>query len=507
MNTLPNPTESQSQSVLHWIPWIWSRVLFPGQRESAQRIHWPYFAIVLLLPTLTLYPCMSFYLFEPDEGRYAEIPREMFERGEWVVPLLQSEPYLDKPPLVYWLIMGSYAIFGAHDWSARLVPALAVHGCVLLIYFFGRRRVGERSAFWGALILYLAPGFLGMARLLILDGVLAFLVTLAMLSAYEAVASGKLSRKWWCLAAFVCGLGILTKGPIILVLVCIPLWLHGKLTKDCAVPGWRALAGFLLIALVTALPWYIAICLRLPEFAGYFFWEHNVMRFLDPFDHIRPIWFYLPIIAIGFLPTALLIIPFLRFLSNGSPNTGQQRPPEMGYYLLSGLWCVFFFSLSGSKLPTYILPAFPPLALAVGIFVARTGWHRSRWTYAAATSAFAFVVVGNFFLVPWYAESRSPMNRPQQVRELCADRDVPVLCYPRPIDSVAFYLKRDDLRNYRSKYTHKLLEELQKQPRTVVLFSHRHSCELLKNALPENLHMTYTGPLGLCSMAVVERKE
>src|SRR5581483_9592742 len=138
--------------------------------------------LLLVLPGLLLYPCLSFYLFEPDEGRYAEIPREMLARGEWALPYLQGKPYLDKPPLLYWLVMTSYSLLGVHDWAARLVPALAVHGCVLLLYLLGRRSLGERAAFWGALLLALSPGFAGMGRLLLLDGVLAFWVTLSLLS-------------------------------------------------------------------------------------------------------------------------------------------------------------------------------------------------------------------------------------------------------------------------------------------------------------------------------------
>ena len=109
--------------------------------------------ILLVLPALLLYVSMSFPLFEPDEGRYAEIPREMMVRGEWVVPYLQAEPYLDKPPLLYWLVTLSYRAFGTHVWAARLVPALAIHLCVLLTYLFGRRILGERAAFYGALML------------------------------------------------------------------------------------------------------------------------------------------------------------------------------------------------------------------------------------------------------------------------------------------------------------------------------------------------------------------
>src|SRR5437764_10763156 len=141
------------------LPLLWSRVLFPGAVPLQTAWCWPALLLLLLLPALLLYPCLSFYLFEPDEGRYAEIPREMLQRGEWVVPYLQGEPYLDKPPLFYWLVILSYRAFGCHDWAARLVPALAVHGCVLLTYLLGRRLLGGRAAFWGAAALAVAPAF------------------------------------------------------------------------------------------------------------------------------------------------------------------------------------------------------------------------------------------------------------------------------------------------------------------------------------------------------------
>ena len=195
----------------------------PGEPRECEPVRWPSVLLLVVLPGVLLYPCLSFHLFEPDEGRYAEIPREMLQRGEWVVPLLQGEPYLDKPPLFYWLVMLSYQMLGVADWTARLVPALAVHGCILLVYLFGRRSVGERAALWGALTLMLAPAFIGLGRLLLLDGVLAFFVTLSLLSAREAVRGPDMRRNWWLLAALACGLGVLTKGPVAVVLVLPPV--------------------------------------------------------------------------------------------------------------------------------------------------------------------------------------------------------------------------------------------------------------------------------------------
>src|SRR5689334_14856003 len=108
--------------LLGWAPYLWSKVLFPGRAAKDDAgPRWALLALIVL-PAVLLYGRLAFPLFEPDEGRYAEIPREMLVRGEWIVPYLQSEPYLDKPPLLYWLVGISYRIFGVHDWAARLVP-------------------------------------------------------------------------------------------------------------------------------------------------------------------------------------------------------------------------------------------------------------------------------------------------------------------------------------------------------------------------------------------------
>src|SRR6516165_2127320 len=134
-----------STELLGWLPFLWSRVLFPGMADPSGGGAWRSLLLVLVVPAALLYPCLSFALFEPDEGRYAQIPREMLEAGEWIVPTLQGQPYLDKPPLFYWLVMLGYAGFGYHDWAARLIPALALHGSVLLTWFLGRRLVGGRA--------------------------------------------------------------------------------------------------------------------------------------------------------------------------------------------------------------------------------------------------------------------------------------------------------------------------------------------------------------------------
>ncbi len=523
---MPELADAPPPSLVSWLPLVWRRALFPGVAEQPARLSWRALLLLLILPSVLLYPCLAFPLFEPDEGRYAEIPREMLQRGEWVVPYLQGEPYLDKPPLFYWLVMLSYRALGPHDWAARLVPALAVHGCVLLTYLLGRRGLGDRAAFCGATLLALAPGFAGMGRLLLLDGLLTFWMTLSLLALFEALRGDRLRWGWWLLSAAACGLAVLTKGPVALLLLAVPAWAYRRLAGGPWRVGRRALAAFLAAVLAVALPWFVAVCVRLPDFATYFLWHHNVVRFLHPFDHIQPLWFYAPVLLFGLLPGTLLLVPFVRFLFSGTEEAARHRPPELGFLLLAGGWCVLFFSASGSKLPTYVLPAFPPLALAFGQFLTARGWDRRRWPVALGGAAFALMAAAHLVVLPWYAGQRAPMGRPDEVRALCGDRAVPLICFPRACDSVSFYLGRDDARTFREKELAALLDALRERPRTVVLCTHRHTLTGLRAALPADLRerrVVHFGlneglmervrgamgetVLGLCDVVVIERRD
>jgi 4-amino-4-deoxy-L-arabinose transferase-like glycosyltransferase len=507
------------RSLLSYPSFLWSQVLFPGQAKPSTEFQWGSFLILLLISSALLYPCLSFYLFEPDEGRYAEIPREMLARGEWIVPYLQGEPYLDKPPLMYWLVILSFRLFGEYDWSARLIPALAIQGCILITYLLGRRSLGEPAAFWGALMLSLAPGFVSIGRLLVLDGLLAFCVTLSIFTAFEAVRGDRFQWSWWLLAAISCGLGVLTKGPISLILLLPPICGFHWLTKASVHIGWRRWLVLGVVTLLVVSPWYVAMCVRIPSFVRYFFWEQNVVRFLSPFDHLRPVWFYGPILLLGLLPASLLLIPFVRYLLSGEEKEAESRSLALGFMLLAGGWCVLFFTLSGCKLPTYILPAFPFLSSALGVYFAQVRWVRSSWTWGIVGLALTLMATSHYLFVPWYARFRSPMRQTMEVAQLCGDSQTPVVCYPRNCDSVAFYLGRNDLLTFRSKETHLLVGFLQQRPRTVIVFAHRHSLNGFQQALESmspDLHLTQITPLGaswnkawqteFCYLAVVEKR-
>jgi 4-amino-4-deoxy-L-arabinose transferase-like glycosyltransferase len=381
----------------------------------------------------------------------------------------------------------SYQVFGVTPEAARLVPAVCVHLTILSVYLLGRRSVGERAALWAALLLTVSPLFISVARLLLLDGLLTLCVTLSVLCGFEAVRNGKLKLGWWAASATASGLGFLTKGPIAEILLFPPLLTFGWLSGSTArVRLWQYLL-FGGIVLGISLPWYIAIYLREPQFLAYFFWEHNVMRFLQPFDHLQPVWYYVPILVGGLMPGTLLFIPYLRDLLFGSSTA---RSSAGGFWLLAGGWCVLFFSLSGSKLPTYILPSFPFLCLALGEYIARSRWETSPVLRGLVASAAAFMLVVHYIGIPWYAKERSPVGRPELVERFVTDPQTPVVTYPRNCDSVAYFTGRDDFDRVRSKDINQLMVDMHHRPRTVVLFTHRHSFEAFKQAMPDSLVVT-----------------
>jgi 4-amino-4-deoxy-L-arabinose transferase-like glycosyltransferase len=467
-----------------------------------------------------LYPTIGFHLFEPDEGRYAEIGREVYVHGNWIVPTLLGEPYLDKPPLMYWLIALSYSVGGISEASARMIPALAVHGTLLAVYWLGRRSVGERAAFWASVLLMVSPLYLGVARLLILDGLLTFFVTVSLLCGFEAVRTGRFRASWWYAAAIASGLGFLTKGPISELLLFPPLLAWSFLSGVSTPVRGRHIVAFGAVVLAVNMPWYVAIGLQQPEFLRYFFWEHNVLRFLRPFDHLQPVWYYLPILLVGFFPGVVLIcmsaIPLMR-----PQITDRALPVNTGFWLLAGGWCLFFFSCSGSKLPTYILPALPSLCLGLGEVMTRASGRLALKIYGLIGASGLITVVLITIFVPWYAEHRSPLGRPELVMPYLADPTVPVVTYPRHIDSVAFTTGRENLRSVRTTELNQALVDCHFQTRTVFLFTHDHSYRGFSEALPTSLRITQhtdmrrtngtwwerlagKTPWGLCDIAVVE---
>ncbi len=260
------------------------------------------------------------------------------------------------------------------------------------------------------------------------------------------------------------------------------------------------------------LPWYIAASIRLPQFPRYFFWEHNVVRFLAPFAHREPVWFYGPVLLGGLLPASLLLVGFVRFLCSGREEDANLRCPELGFQLLAGTWCVLFFSLSDCKLPTYVMPAMPPLALAIGYYLVQGRRKPIRWPLAGVVVGFAVLAVVHYWALPLYARHHSPLGYSDAVVQHCSDPATPVVCYSRNCDSVSFYLGRDDLHTFRGKETPELISYLMHQRKVVILFTHRHCLDALRRVLPAALKLSEEtpmcgsaklGPEGTCYLATV----
>lgn len=312
-------------------------------------------------------------LFQTDEGRYAEIPREMLATGDWVTPRLDGLKYFEKPVLQYWATAVAYAVFGESNWTSRLWTALTGFLGVLLTTWAGWRLFDRKTAWGAALLLASSFYYVIMGHFNTLDmGVSFFMsVTLfAFLIAMQAADQGNLKarRGWMYVAWAAAALGMLSKGLETVVLPGAVFVLYTLITRDWK--RWKQLHyyGGLAIFLVIAAPWFVLVSLRNPDFAYHFFIYEHFERFLTPVAH-RPgaWWYFIPILVTGILPWWP---QFIRALSGWkSPATSTGQSGEFRPVLLLWLWCAFifvFFSVSDSKLGSYILPIFPALALLIG---------------------------------------------------------------------------------------------------------------------------------------------
>ena len=247
-----------------------------------------------------------FGLLGADEPRYAQVAREMLARHDWITPTLGGKPWLEKPALYYWQAMLAYSVFGVSDWAARLPSALDATLMVVAVYLFLRRfRPGFQLD--GALMTASASGVIGFARAASTDMPLAATFTIAMLAWYAWYESA--GKRYLAMSYIFLGLAMLAKGPVapFLAVVIVMIFAAAKgdyrlMARTCWIPG---IALFLL----TALPWYVAVQLRNPEFFRVFILEHNLARFgKDLYHHTQPFWYYLPVALLGLVPWTMFVI-------------------------------------------------------------------------------------------------------------------------------------------------------------------------------------------------------
>ncbi|MDR1727218.1 MAG: glycosyltransferase family 39 protein [Acidobacteriota bacterium] len=314
-----------------------------------------------------------------DEPRYARVAEEMRGGGGWVTPTLQGEPWLEKPPLYYWLAQPFYAAFDSPEVAARAGSAVCALATALAVYWAGCALWTPTAGFVGAAMLLSTLGVAGFGRSATTDMPFTCFLTLAL--ATLAVATEK-DVGWGVLAAYVpLGLAVLGKGPVAVVLalgVGVVCWLLDE-TGDGGRGGvlrrWRPLLGLPLAALV-ALPWFwLAFRENGYAFVATFFINHNLARYATGVHHhAQPFYYYLPVMFALAFPWSGWLPVFcpqsLQAVKDGLRRWRAWRPATV----FVAAWLLFpvaFFSLSGSKLPGYVLPSLPPLALLVGARLGR----------------------------------------------------------------------------------------------------------------------------------------
>jgi dolichol-phosphate mannosyltransferase len=348
----------------------WSTVMFPateptGQTDVPAPQRWRQAALLALASCLLILPNLGYPLIDPDESRYAEIAREMLDSGDYIVPTRLGEPYLDKPPLLYWLTATSYRWFGISIASARLVPALAGLATIGLIFLLGSRVVGHRAAWFAGWAMLSSCGFLVSSRFVFIDTLLTFLTTAGLLTGCLACRQAKVTWPWWLASALACGLGVLAKGPVACVLCFPPLlicrWLTGL--PALRIKHWLSYAA---VAGTVVLPWFALIEVHQSGFLANFFWTHHFERFRTGLSHAEPFWYYIPVLLIGMAPCSILFPATIKFLMDAGRSTRSWRSWGLGFLVLSTVWSVLLYSCASCKLAPYMLPVIPLICLIVG---------------------------------------------------------------------------------------------------------------------------------------------
>lgn len=395
-----------------------------------------YLAAPLLLTLL----CAGLYLpglgvpslWDIDEGHNAQAAREMLEAGTWITPTFNYQLRVDKPALLYWLQMCGYLTLGIDEFSARLPSALAALLTVLLTYALGRRCFDPATALLGAVVLASSLLFSGSAHFANPDALLNACNVLTFLLVWIGLQAGH--SRWLGWVGVSTGLGFLAKGPVALVLPAAVVLLFLLWTSQLRrLLSARLLQGFFLFALV-AVPWFALVGSETKgAYLRGFFLKHNRDRFLNPMEgHSGPIVYHVGSLLLGFLPWSVFLGPALwcawkewrrsRAASQEVPSTeypvpsprnagqsGKELAPDTGYSVLSTplpalkfliCWIAVyfvFFSLSRTKLPNYILPLYPAVALLTAWFL--QGWRRGeltvpRWLISLSLGCWALVGVG-----------------------------------------------------------------------------------------------------------------
>ena len=322
--------------------------------------------VLVLIYALLWFGTLNYrHLIPSDEGRYAEIAREMLVTGDWVTPRYNGYKYFEKPPLQIWTTAAAFNLFGIGDWQARLWTALTGFLTIVFIGFTGARIYTPRAGWLAAIALASSPMWVIGGHINSLDmGLSAFLVAaLCSLLLAQSSQNSTDNRRWmWACWAFM-ALATLSKGVIGLAIPGMVFAVYSITAWDWKI--WKRLhiiSGTILFLAITA-PWFVLVAQRNPEFLEFFFIHEHLQRFTQT-AHSRtgPIYYFIPLLLIGFLP-------WIAQTPEALAQAWRERNREFSSGWLLTCWFAVimgFFSISQSKLPGYIIPVFPALALLVG---------------------------------------------------------------------------------------------------------------------------------------------
>ena len=322
------------------------------------------------------------HLIPTDEGRYAEIAREMFTTGDWVTIRYNALKYFEKPPLQMWGTALAYTLFGIGDWQARLFTALSGIAGLVFTMLAAARWWGRRTAVITGLVLVSAPMWNVGAHFNSLDMGVAGCMTMALaalLLAQHPDATRSQQRNWMWVCWASMALAVLSKGLIGVVLPGFVLVVYTLVARDWALWKRLHLMTGLIVFFAVGAPWFALISARNPEFAWFFFVHEHFQRFTSTVHNRNaPLWYFVPLLLAGFLPW-LAQLPGAARLSFARTETATNgfRPT-----LMLGLWAILifaFFSISDSKLPGYIFPIIPALAVLAALALETTSERAWRW--------------------------------------------------------------------------------------------------------------------------------
>lgn len=329
-------------------------------------------AAFLFAAWATFFQLGDFPLLSPDEGRNAEVAREMKVAGAWLVPTYNGATYLDKPAFFFKAVALSLAAFGDSEAAARLPSALSGFGLLVMGFLFCRRAYGELTAALAMVIVASTPLFMAFSRIVIFDMMLALFVCAAILAAYLAEEhEGARRRHWYLAATLAAGLATLVKGPVgFLVPLLVMLAFHLATGRRAAIGRFFAPVNIALF-LAVVLPWFVGLSLQCPDFPYYGIMKESIARFTTPtFRRTQPFYYYALIIAGCFFTWSVLLPESMRTAFR--ERARLSRPDRL--FVVWAIVVVIIFSLSQSKLPGYILTG----VVALGVLVARV--FAEAWT-------------------------------------------------------------------------------------------------------------------------------